>query len=398
MRILFITSRFPYPLLQGDRLICYHRLKTLSQTNEITLITFYQSQQELEYLDRIAPFCKNIYPVYLPRWASAVNCLRYSLFSQLPFQVAYYRDRKFQEQLDRVLASEKFDVAHYFLIRMAEYEIDPNLPKIVEAIDSMQLNLASRIPLESLPKQLIFKEELKRIRVYENKLDRRFEKIIVVGKKDADSILVDPHKIAIVPNGIATDTFKPHDNSIADRSSLHLIFAGRMSYAPNIHAVQWFVTNCWQSLVQELPDLKFTIAGADPPAEIVKLSQVPGIHVTGYVESMVDTLNTANIVITPMQSGSGMQNKILEAMSCALPVITTSIGLGSIEALVGKEILVANTPSEFVDTIVWLARNHEEIVAIGARSRDFVKKHHSWETGAQEIESIYHRAIAAIGS
>jgi polysaccharide biosynthesis protein PslH len=398
MRILFITSRFPYPLLQGDRLICYHRLRTLSKTNEITLITFYQSRQELDYLDRIAPFCKNIYPVYLPRWESAVNCLRYSLLSQLPFQIAYYHSHKFQAQLDRVLAGEKFDIAHYFLLRMAEYEIDPGLPKIVEAIDSMQLNLASRIPLESLPKQLIFKEELKRIRVYENKLDRRFKKIIVVGKKDAESIVADPDKIAIIPNGIATDKFKPDDNLVRDLSSIHLIFAGTMNYAPNIHAIQWFVNNCWQSIVRALPDIKFTIAGADPPAEIVKLSQVSGIHVTGYVESMVDMLNTANIAIAPMQSGSGMQNKILEAMSCALPVITTSIGLGSIEALVGREILVANTPSEFVDAVMRLAHDREEIVTIGTRARDFVKKHHSWETGAHKIESIYNRAIDTIGS
>jgi polysaccharide biosynthesis protein PslH len=125
------------------------------------------------------------------------------------------------------------------------------------------------------------------------------------------------------------------------------------------------------------------------------LNQIAGIHVTGYVDSMVDMLNQANIVITPMQSGSGMQNKILEAMSCALPVITTSIGLGSIEAIVDKEILVANTPIEFINAILRLAHNHQEISAIGQRARDFVKKNHSWETGATRIESIYDRVIEA---
>ncbi len=395
MKILFIAPRFPYPLIQGDRLLCYHRLRTLSQKHEVTLLTFYQSPQELDYLSEILPFCQSIKTVYLPRWKSLSNCIRDLFFSQLPLQVSYYLLDAFQSELDRLISIEKFDVIHYLLLRMAEYRINPDIPQIIEVVDSMQLNLQTRIPLEPLLKRYLYQVELKRIASYENQLYRRFKKIVVCGEKDAQLLSLNQEYIAIVPTGTDIESFRADSTQNKDCSTIDLVFTGKMSYAPNIHAVRWFINNCWKSLKQELPDIQLTIAGADPPPEIIKFDGIPGIKVTGFVPSIVDVLNAANITIAPMQSGSGMQCKILEAMSCGLPVITTSIGLGSIKAKVGEEILVADSPVEFVNAIVKLSQNHERMQQIGIKARTFVEQKHSWETGASMLEDIYAEVIAA---
>jgi polysaccharide biosynthesis protein PslH len=395
MKILFVAPRFPYPLIQGDRLLCYHRLRTLSQSHEITLITFYQSSQELDNLAKLLPFCQSIHPVYLPRWKSLSNCVKNLFGSQLPLQVAYYSLDRFQDELDRIISIEKFDVIHYLMLRMAEYRISPSIPQIIEIVDSMQLNLQTRIPFESTVKRSLYQEELKRVTNYENQLDRRFSKIIVCGEKDADSLSLNRTQLVIVPTGTDIESFRSGTARTKDRSTIELVFTGKMSYAPNVHAVRWFVNNCWKLLKQKLPDIQLTIAGADPPPEIIKFDRLQGIRVTGFVKSIGDILNAADIAITPMQSGSGMQNKILEAMSCGLPVVTTSIGLGSIDAKVGDEILVADSPSDFVNTIIQLSQNKEQMQQIGIKARSFVEANHSWETGSAKIEAIYREVIDA---
>jgi polysaccharide biosynthesis protein PslH len=395
MKILFVAPRFPYPLTQGDRLLCYHRLRTLSQSHEITLITFYQSPQEIDNLPKLSQFCQNIHTVYLPRWKSLRNCVRNLFVSQLPLQIAYYQLDRFQDELDRIISTDKFDVIHFLMLRVAEYRLNSNIPQIIEIVDSMQLNLQTRIPFESPIKRYLYQEELKRITKYENQLDRRFNKIIVCAEKDAEFLVLDRKYLAIVSTGTDIELFRASSNRNIDRSTLNIIFTGKMSYAPNIHAARWFVNNCWQLLKQELPDVRLTIAGADPPPEIIKFDRIPGIHVTGFVPSIVDILNQSDIAITPMQSGSGMQSKIFEAMSCSLPVITTSLGLGSIEAKVGEEILVADSPVDFVNAIVQLSQNKEQMQQIGTKARIFVEKNHSWETGSAKVEAIYREVIAA---
>lgn len=106
---------------------------------------------------------------------------------------------------------------------------------------------------------------------------------------------------------------------------------------------------------------------------------------------MAETLNQASLAIAPMQSGSGMQFKILEAMACELPVVTTTLGLGSIKAQPGQEILVADSPESFADTVITLLQNPQLAKEIGQRARTFVIQNHSWEYAASQVEEIYNQ-------
>jgi polysaccharide biosynthesis protein PslH len=387
MKILFIAPRIPFPLLQGDRLICYYRLKALSEQHQITLLTFYQSERELEHLERIQSMCHAVHAVHLPKWQSLYNCVTNAIGSKLPFQVAYYQSPEFQSTLNQLTAETNFDVAHYFLLRMAEYRVPATTIEIVDLIDSMQLNLTSRLKVEKCAAKLFIKEELARITPYELNAVDRFKHAILVSSRDAEYFHQSAKEIDVIPLGIDVDLFRPQPKP--SDSKIRLIFAGHMSYSPNIYAVQWFIENCWDELQNRCPNLQFIIAGADAPAEIDRLGDLPNITVTGSVPSMADTLSQADIAVIPMQSGSGMQFKVLEAMACALPVVTTSFGLGTIQAVPDEQISIADTAADFVDRVVELVNDSHKRSEIGQQARTFIVANHSWQHAAAKIRSIY---------
>jgi sugar transferase (PEP-CTERM/EpsH1 system associated) len=388
MKILFVTPRFPYPLLQGDQLVLYHRIRILSQRHEITLLTLYHSAWELENIDRIRPYCKAIYPVHLPKWQSLINVGKGLFTSQLPLQACYYFSSKFQQQLDSILSANNFDIVHAFMMRIAPYFYRIHTPKIIELIDSMQLNLERRVVLESFPRRWIFQEELQRVIRYERDLSNLFNNLVVVSEKDAQMIPSD--RVKVVPNGIDTDFFSLQQQSPIEPT---LIFSGNMSYAPNIHAVKWFVELCLPIIQQTIPNVSLMIAGAKPSREVRSLELKEGITVTGFVESMPETLKKAKIAIAPMQSGSGMQNKILEAMASGLPVVTTTLGLGSLSAKPDKEILIADSPEDFAKATITLLQNSDLAREIRNLARQFVVSKYSWEFSANQVENLYNQII-----
>jgi polysaccharide biosynthesis protein PslH len=388
MNILFITSRLPFPLDRGDRLVCYHRLRTLSQNHNITLIAFYQSHDELKHIDQFSKMCEKVYPIYLPKWKLFLNSLRFLFDWKTPFQVSCYTSRDFQLKIDSIIEREKIDLFHYFLIRTTGLKTPQDAPKVIDLIDSMQLNFFSRIDLEKSWKKIIFREELRRLYSYEKHILEEFDRGMVVSTKDAQYFSDHIDKVKIIPLGIDFNVFKPL-NKIERSDDVHIIFSGNMGYAPNIHAVLWFCKNCWNGIIKECHNAKLFIAGSNPSKEILDLANHKEIIVTGRVVSMSETIANADIAIAPMQSGSGMQFKILEAMACGIPVITSSLGLGTINAINNKNIIVANTPIEFIENIISLIKDLPKRKMIGNGGLEFVSISHNWDVGGEKMKLIY---------
>jgi len=384
MDILFVTPRLPYPPLKGDQCIPYYRLKLLSRKHNITLLTFYQHNKELEYLKKLKPFCKEITTIKLNKLYSFFNMLIGGIFSKLPFQVLYFRSRAFKKSTQSLVKNRRFDIIHTYMLRMAEYTKDMNEPKVLDLIDLMQLNLKKRISIEKFIRKIFFKEELKRITRYENQMITKYDVSILVSDNDKNHIESD--KIAAVSLGIDTHVFKRYSN-LPDNKTI--IFSGNMEYFPNENAVIWFIEECFWMIKREIPDAKLVIVGNNPNSEIKKIGDNHSIFVTGFVESMVSELNKAQVAITPMQSGYGMHIKILEAMACALPVITTTSGLGAIKATHEKDVIIADNASDFTRSCVKLLNDYGLAKKVGDNARDLVLKNYNWEIHMNKIEKIY---------
>ncbi|MDD5079050.1 MAG: glycosyltransferase family 4 protein [Candidatus Omnitrophica bacterium] len=383
MNILFVTARFPYPPLRGDQVIPYYRLKLLSRRHNITLITFYQHDKDLEHLKELSNFCKEIITVKLSKLASILNVL-VGIFSELPFQVLYFRLRAFKKQMQSLVISRKFDIIHTYMLRMTEYTKDLNEPKILDLIDLMQLNLKKRVPLDKFIRKIAFKEELKRIIEYENQMIMKYDRSILVS--DNDKSYAGSDKITAIPLGIDTNVFKRYSNLSDDKT---IIFSGNMGYSPNESAVIWFIKECFWKIKHEVPGAKLVIVGNNPGLRVKKMGDNRSIFVTGFVKSMADELNKAQIAIAPMQSGYGMHIKILEAMACALPIITTTSGLGAIGAIHGKDVFIADNSLDFIRSCIKLLNDYDLAKKVGNNARDLVIKNHSWETHMNKLEKIY---------
>jgi sugar transferase (PEP-CTERM/EpsH1 system associated) len=384
MKILFLTPRFPYPPIKGDQAVPYYRLKLLGSRHEITLLTFYEKDADLAGLPELKPFCREIHAVKLPRWISLANMLFLGLFSRLPFQVLYFHSSAFSKKLNQVLAAGHYDMVHAFMLRLGPYLKRITGPKVLELIDSMKLNMQRRLATEGFFTRWLFREELRRVTAYEAEIGRYANNLVVVSGKDKACIPGD--NVSVIPLGVDTELFRPVDKVTARPV---VTFTGNMGYAPNINAALWFADNCFPLVRQAVPEAEFVIAGARPAAAIRALGTRPGITVTGPVGAMADVLAEAAVAVAPMQSGSGMQFKVLEAMSCGLPVVTTALGLGDIKAVPGEHLLAAESAADFAAAVSSLLKSPETAARLGHNARRFILEGHSWQSAAARVEQIY---------
>jgi glycosyltransferase involved in cell wall biosynthesis len=166
-----------------------------------------------------------------------------------------------------------------------------------------------------------------------------------------------------------------------------------MAYYPNESAIIWFLKNCFELIRNSVPEVRLKIVGINPSNNVKRFHDDERILVTGFVESIINEIITSQVAIAPMQSGYGMHIKILEAMSCGLPVVSTSSGLGTIEAISGTDVLIADDPVSFSNHCVSLLQNHEKAQDIGIAARKLIVEKYSWETHACKLENIYLTAI-----
>lgn len=388
MKILLITPRFPYPALKGDQLIVYNRIKGLSKSFDIILLTFYEKDSDLQGLSEIEKYCEKIIPVKLTKLQSNLNILKGLFDNKLPMQVNYYQSEEFKSWVSKIMKLYKIDLVHAFTLRVAEYTKDLKVPVIHELIDSMQLNLENMVREEKWLKKSLYKIESKRVKHFESHLCKSNKFLSVVSKKDRERIGM--KHIRVIPNGVDSNTFKPSGNY----NRGEIIFSGNMGYLPNVHAVKWFVNECLPTIKQAKPHVKFKIVGASPSSYIRSLHDGKTIFVTGYVDSVAEELNKAQIAVAPMRSGSGLQNKIIEAMACGTPVVTTHNGLEGLFAKIDDEILVADTPNTFSQAVVNLLSDRNLYHDMTKKSLSYIHANHSWESSNMLVSDLYLDALS----
>jgi len=386
LKILFITARFPFPPLTGDKSIPYQRLKHLSRKHDITLLSFSDDLRDSEYSEEIRKYCTDIHVVSLRR-AQAYGNLMSGMFGHTPFQVLYYRSNRFKTALNELLRENRYDLIHAFMLRIAPYTSEyRQCPKIIELIDSMALNMRRRASLENGIRKLIFTEEARRVSRYEAEVAERFDRAVVVSDIDAKAIGAD--NIVVAPLGVDLQHFFP--GSLNARDGNLIIFTGNMRYFPNEMALLYFTRDIFPLIQKRRPGAKFWVIGAAPSRAIRQLERANrAIRVLGFVDSMCAHISLASVSVCPMLAGSGMQFKILEALACGVPVVATSVAKGDIKLGEGDGLFVADQPAVFADKVIRTMIDTKLRENIASRAPEAVQEKYSWRRSNLAIDRIY---------
>lgn len=397
MKILSICPAVPALNAKGYQVQAFYRIHHLSRNHDVTVLCFGHGELCKERKSLLEDIGVSVIMISWRKDIAMLQVLKCFFDQKTPFQCAIFCSNGFRSTLNNIIRSFEPDLIHLTTFRLLPHLTYCQIPLAIDLVDSMALNFRRRVDQAPWWSRFLLKVELARVTAYERFAVSKSSVSFVVSSVDKREIGI-PH-VHVLPLGIDRDVFRT--GVIADRPIV--VLTGNMSYKPNIDAAVWFVSRCWPSISIACPDALFLIVGNSPPAVIRKLSRNPTIKVLGFVPVMADIVRSAQVAVAPMQSGSGMQFKILEAMACAVPLVTTQLGLGDIRAKPNHEIIIANTPVEFVGETIKLLRSSRLRSYVGRSGQQFVDRHHTWDVVNSNFEIIINRlfqdtsSVAAIG-
>jgi polysaccharide biosynthesis protein PslH len=383
MKLFVILPRFPYPTEKGDKLRAFNQLKVLSEHFEIILFALSHEKISDSNIEKVRPYCKIIHIQHLNILQVIWNLFK-CLFNGKPFQVGYYYSTQAHKAVRKKIEEVKPDHIYCQLLRTAAYAFDSDIPKTLDYQDVFSKGIERRIPSANVFMKFVFRMEWKRLLKYEQKIFNIFNNKTIISKPDRDCI---PHKdkelIYIVPNGVDQEYFKP----IRSKKISDLVFTGNMGYPPNIDCAEYLVNKVLPIIHKENPEIRITLAGASPHARVKALAS-DKVLVTGWVDDIREYYAGARIFMAPMQLGTGLQNKLLEAMAMRLPCITSSLCNSALRAQENEEILIGNDASEVAEQTLKLLKNQQLADKLAHNGYTFITANYSWKGATDKLTAI----------
>ncbi len=390
MRILFIVPYIPSLV----RVRPFNFIRTMHERgHEVTLLALVPPSETGSPLDELRNWCQSVHIVPHHRNQILMNGLR-GLISSLPLQAYYSYSPLFIEKLRQVLAESTFDVAHVEHLRGAILADDlKSLPVVFDSVDSISLLFGKVLKdAPNLKSRLMALVDLERTQRFEGTLTSRFSEVAVTSEVDRQAMIelnCDANYIKVVSNGVDLDYFKPQS---VPRDPLRLVFTGKMSYHANVAAVEDLVHKIMPLVWRTQPQAQLYIVGKDPSEEVKALSQISNVIVTGSVPDMRPYLASAAVALSTVRYGVGIQNKVLEAMAMATPVVCSPQANSALQTHSGEDILVGDSVEAIASHILDLLGSPEKRHQIGSGGRKYVETYQTWDRSVSILENMYAEA------
>lgn len=390
MKIMVVLPRFPYPLEKGDKLRAYNLIRELSKRNEVYLFSVSHSKVLPEDVEQLRPFCKDIRVVRSPRLVNYKNVVRNFLHTK-SLQIGYWDSLKARRVYRRFEQEAKPDVIFSQMVRTMTFVSRSLLPKVMDFQDALSMNTERRMDTAHGLWRYILHYEFKMLRSSEYNSFKIFDALTIISEKDSEAIPCRKNSdIDIIPNGVDFDQFHPLDRE----KKYDIVFCGNMRYEPNVRAARYLAEHVMPLVWKKLPGTTLLLAGASPKHKVSQLGS-ERVIVSGTVDDIRESYASARVFAAPMLTGSGLQNKLLEAMAMRLPCVTTSLANDSLGAKVDSEVLVGDSVYDFADHLIALLKDENKRLTLASAGYAFVHGNYSWETAGQKLEEVLQRVAQA---
>lgn len=367
-----LCPQSPYPLHNGSAIRSFQSVRFFSLLGYKVDVLYISTVDDLNNVKNgMAHCCENVFLFRRSRLLSFIQVLL-GVFSTKPFQVSLFYSQKARKWIQNHV--NEYSMVYCNNIRTAEYAIHLPCIKVIDYVDAISMNYEKSGKLLNGLKGRIYSIECKRCLKYEREILSQFDKRIIISNVDKNYILGDRiDEISVVPNYVTIGDIFVNWNTKGE----NIVFIGSMYYEPNVQAVVYFVKQVLPLVWKKYPNVIFYIVGKKPDKRVAKLES-DKVVITGFVDSVWEYLGKASVVVVPMISGSGLQNKILEALAVKACVVTTPIGF---EGLINDEgaPIVSEDANDMADKIVWLLEHKTIRKELGEKGYKYIINHYSEE-------------------
>lgn len=396
MKILFLTTQFPYPLDNGGKIGAYNGISILCKNNELTVLSFSEDntdQEGIKYYKEHLPNVKFCTPVkqhvhIQKRYFELCKVLCKGYMHSIPYIAMKFENKEMYRNINKKMGMEQFDLIFIDYLSMysyGQYIID-KYPQYRKKVVFKDHNIEFRIFQQAADKskglkKVILNHEWKQVEKYEKRAVIDSEMIFTVC--DEDAAYLSQYNVNIY-------TMKPTFDILPERkkviSQYALLYIGNLSWQANINGLKWFFDNVWPILLEKVPDITIDIIGGGLKES--PFSDIKGVNYRGYLKDICNIYEDFKVFVVPLFEGSGIRIKILEAFNHNIAVVSTAMACKTIGAQDNREIMIADMPEQFAEHVITLLENEEKNNRIRNNAKQFLLENYSLTRRQEEINEL----------
>lgn len=392
--IMFIGQRVPWPPDRGDKIRSHHILRRLAKIAPVHVATFAENEADEDHAAAMAEATRTQCVVRRdkPLWRAGAE----AIVRREPISLSAFRDERLADYVGRTLRTRPIDRLFVFSGQMAQYVPEDFAGRVIVDfcdVDSAKFESYARDGNPAM--RVVNAREGRLLRAFEEQAAHRANASLLVTEAEAalfESRLKRSAYVQVMRNGIDHAFFDPHADfppaDVPGAAAPLIVFTGQMDYRPNIEAVSDFAINVLPAIRAVRPDARFAIVGRAPTAAVQALGSRPGVIVTGAVPDIRSWLAAATLVVAPLRIARGIQNKVLEAMAMARPVLVSSAAATGIDARDGTHFRVASSAAEEARIAIELLADPVRMASLGRAGRAHVIEHYGWEAALGPLDTL----------